>query len=112
MIPPRDVATLNQILERIERVEGSGLTKEQLLEHPWDQDALIRNLEVIGEATKRLSRATTDAAPEIDWRDIAGFRDVAIHGYDRISLARTWAVVEHELPRLKASIRRLLTKSH
>lgn len=110
MIPPRDVATLNQILERIERIEGTGLTKQQLLEHPWDQDALIPNLEVIGEATRRLSGTTTNSAPGIRWKDIAGFSDVSIHGYDRVSLERTWSVVERELPRLKAAIRRLLTK--
>lgn len=104
----RDRVTLSEILERIERIEGSGLTKRQFMDRPWDQDALIRNLEVIGEAVKRLSDATKERAREIPWSQVAGFRDVAIHGYDRVSLERTWQVVEAELPRLKESIRKLL----
>ncbi|MDG6913168.1 MAG: DUF86 domain-containing protein [Nitrososphaerota archaeon] len=61
-----------------------------------------------GEATKRLSNATRERAPEIEWSQVAGFRDVAIHGYATVSLERTWAIVERELPRLKSAVRRLL----
>ncbi len=103
-----DRVTLTQILERIERIETSGVDKAHFLDQSWDQDALIRNLEVIGEATKRLSNATRERAPEIEWSQVAGFRDVAIHGYDTVSLERTWAIVEKELPRLKRTVRRLL----
>lgn len=106
----RDLVTLAQILERIERVEGSGLTKEAFLEQPWDQDALVRNLEVIGEAAKRLSSETKALAPEVQWNLVSGFRDVAIHGYDQLSLERTWAIVEKSLPPLKRSIHALLRK--
>ena len=106
----RDRVSLAQILERIERVEGSGLTKESFLEHPWDQDALIRNLEVIGEATKRLSAETRSMAPEVPWSLVSGFRDVAIHGYNQLSLERTWAIAQKSLPPLKRSIHALLRK--
>ena len=106
----RDLVTLAQILERIERIEGSGLSRELFFEHPWDQDALIRNLEVIGEASKRLSTHTKAMAPEVEWKLVAGYRDVATHGYDQVSLDRTWALVERNLPALKRSIHAVLKK--
>lgn len=103
-----DVATLSQILERIERIESSGVDRERFLHDAWDQDALIRNLEIIGEAAKRLSEATRRRTRGIRWSDIAGLRDVAIHGYDQLNLPRIWSVVEKDLPELKKAVRRLL----
>ena len=50
------------------------------------QDAVIRNLEVIGEATKHLTRETKNAAPHIPWRRMAGLRDILIHDYARVDL--------------------------
>ena len=70
---------------------------------------MIRNLEIIGEAAKRLSNGTRDRARGIRWSDIAGFRDIAIHGYDTLSLERTWAIVERDLPELTKVVRRLLS---
>jgi uncharacterized protein with HEPN domain len=104
-----DVATLSQILERIERIKASGIDRERFRNNPWDQDALIRNLEIIGEAVKRLSNATRDRARGIRWSDIAGFRDIAIHGYDQLNLERTWVIVERDLPELTKAVRRLLS---
>ncbi len=106
-----DVPTLSDILERIERIEGSGVDKSRFLRHAWDQDAMVRNLEVIGEAVKRLSRSTKERSPGIAWSKMAGFRAVAIHGYDRLNLDRIWVLVEKELPKLKAAVRRLLSES-
>jgi uncharacterized protein with HEPN domain len=106
-----DVATLSQILERIERIEASGIDRERFLDSLWDQDALIRNLEIIGEAAKRLSDITRGRAREIRWSDFAGFRDMAIHGYDKLNPNRTWSIVERDLPELKKAVRRLLAGS-
>jgi uncharacterized protein with HEPN domain len=107
----RDVVTLSQILERIERIEGSGIDRERLLHNSWDQDAVLRNLEIIGEASKRLSATIRRSSSDVRWKEIAGFRDIAIHGYGRVDLERTWRVVERELPLLKRSIRKLLRES-
>lgn len=84
-----EVSTLSQILERIERIEGSAVTRDRFLNNSWYQDTVVRNLEVIGEAVKRLSETTRGKAPKIPWAQIAGFRDIAIHGYDRLDLERT-----------------------
>lgn len=54
------------------------------------QDAVIRNFEIIGEATKRLSESTRVSNPAIPWKQMAGLRDVAIHAYDRIDLNLIW----------------------
>ena len=60
----------------------------------------IRNLEVIGEATKNLSEDLRDANPSIPWRQIAGMRDVLIHDYLKVNLNRMWRTVEIDLPPL------------
>ena len=60
----------------------------------------IRNLEVIGEATKNLSEDLRDANPAIPWRQIAGMRDVLIHDYLKVNLNRVWRTVEIDLPPL------------
>jgi len=104
----RDLATLTQILDRIERVESSGLDRERFLRNEWDQDAVLRNLEVIGEAVKRLTSGVRSEPSKVRWSEFAGFRDIAIHAYDTVNLERTWSVVENDLPVLKAEIRRLL----
>ena len=68
------------------------------------QDAVIRNFEVIGEASKRLPPEFRDQHPEIPWRRITAFRDVLIHAYDRVDLKEVWSIVEQELPPLKQAI--------
>ena len=72
------------------------------------QDAVNRNLEIIGEATKKVSQATTEQHQEIPWRQMAGLRDVLIHDYMGIDLYIVWNVVQNELPQLKIKIMELL----
>ena len=72
------------------------------------QDAVIRKLEVIGEAVKQLSNATKASRPEIPWKQIAGMRDRLTHGYCRMGLALVWRVVERDLRALKAAVIALL----
>ncbi len=103
-----DRVALSQILERIERVDGSGIDRDRFLRDSMAQDAVIRNLEVIGETTKRLTPTTKALVPGTQWKRIAGFRDWAIHGYDTLDLGTIWGIVERDLPRLKAGARRAL----
>ena len=72
------------------------------------QDAVVRNLEIIGEATKRLSQSLKDAHPDIAWKPIAGMRDKLIHDYFGINLQLVWDVVERDLPTLRRKIAQLL----
>lgn len=73
------------------------------------QDAVIRNLEIIGEATKRLSVSLKHANPDIAWKPISGMRDKLIHEYFGVNLQLVWDVIERDLPGLKVKVLHLLT---
>ncbi len=72
------------------------------------QDAVIRNLEIIGEATKRLSTELKNMNPKIPWREIAGLRDVLIHDYMGVDVQVVWNVVTQDIPNLKSTVAQLL----
>ena len=85
------------------------MDKEIFLQTPMIQDAVIRNFEIIGEAAKCLSEQIKNENPDIQWRQIAGFRDVLIHNYLNINLNRVWGVIEKNLPILTQKIENLLS---
>ena len=70
---------------------------------------VVRALEIIGEATKRLPQAIRDQYPHIPWRDMAGMRDRIIHGYDNVDLAIVWETVKKEIPAIKPALEKMLT---
>jgi uncharacterized protein with HEPN domain len=73
------------------------------------QDATIRNLEIIGEAVKRLSPALLARHPEIPWKRIAGMRDKMIHDYFGVDHRLVWDVVEKKIPELRKAVEALLS---
>jgi len=73
------------------------------------QDAVIRNLEIIGEATKALSPAFRELHLNIPWSSMAGMRDVLIHGYMGVDLKIVWDVVDNRINPIVAEIERLLS---
>jgi len=72
-------------------------------------DAVIRNLEVMGEAVRQVSATTRSAHPDIPWRQIAGTRDRVIHGYFTVDLEIVWEIVETELPPLHQRLAAFVT---
>lgn len=68
------------------------------------QDAVVRNFEVIGEATKRLPTEFTTAYPQVPWRRMAGFRDILIHAYDRVDVGEIWNIIEQHVPQLVSGL--------
>jgi uncharacterized protein with HEPN domain len=98
--------SIRDCLDRIAEYTETG--EETFLASRLIQDGVIRNLEVIGEATKNLSAELRASNPEIPWRQIAGMRDVLIHDYLKVNLARLWRTVVRDLPPLQEAVIRLL----
>ncbi len=103
---------LGDIQEAIQRIAAytAGLTFEQFLKDTKTQDAIVRNLEVIGEATKNLSGRLTKSHPHLPWKDLAGVRDKMIHHYFGINYEVVWTIATNELPDLLARIEHLLAE--
>lgn len=97
---------IEHILECIERIEEyvKSVTKDEFLRSTLPQDAVIRRIEIIGEAAKNLPAVIKEKYPDIAWKDIAGMRDVLIHGYFGVDLELTWKVVKENIPDLKGKI--------
>jgi len=101
----KDKLYLESIRECLERIEEySAADEDAFMDSCLIQDGVIRNLELIGEATKNLSAELRAANPEIPWRQIAGTRDVLIHDYLKVNLARVWNTVDTDLPPLRATV--------
>ncbi len=108
----RDIDYLQDVLEAIQRTleyTGSITWQEFLVDHKT-QDAVIRNLEVIGEATKKISDNIQNRYPEIPWRDITGTRDRLVHHYFGVNLEIVWQIAKSDLPVLFTQIRNVLDK--
>ena len=71
------------------------------------QDAVIRNLQTLAESSQRLSNDIKGTEPQIPWRDLAGFRNVIVHGYLGVDLGAVWLVVEQDLPALTLAVNRM-----
>ena len=72
------------------------------------RDAIIRQLEIVGEASKHLSEAARAKSREIPWRQVCGLRDVLIHEYFGVNFQAVWRVIEADLPVLRGAVERLL----
>lgn len=73
------------------------------------QDAVIRNLQTLAESSQRLSSEIKGTEPQIPWRELAGFRNVIVHGYLGVDLGAVWLVVEQDLPALTEAVNRMTT---
>lgn len=106
----RDKTYLKHILEKISDIEESsrGISKEQFKGDKEKQDAILRRIEVIGEAIKNISSGTKEENPEVKWKEIAGTRDILIHAYFSVDLELVWEIVEKDLPELKDRIEKIL----
>ena len=97
---------INHILECIERIQDytAGVSQDKFLSSPQIQDAVMRRIEVIGEAVKKLNPEVKDKHPEIPWKRVAGMRDTLIHDYFGVDLKLTWKVATEDIAELKRNI--------
>jgi uncharacterized protein with HEPN domain len=101
-----DTTILEDIRVAVDRI----LTYSQELEYDdfvtdiKTQDAIIRNIEILGEAAKLLSEKTKEKYPNVPWKDIAGTRDKLIHDYFGVNIDVVWSIVRNDIPLLKEEI--------
>ena len=102
----RDAELQQDILEAIRRIEDytNEMTYETFLVDTRTQDPFVRNLEILGEAVKKLSPQFTNSHPSIEWNNIAGMRDRLIHDYFGVNWEIVWDVIGTKLPALKTAL--------
>ncbi len=101
---------VKDIAEAIRRITAylNGVGKERFFADIMIQDAVIRNLEIIGEATKKISEEYREQHADIPWREMAGLRDVLIHNYGSVDLYIVWKTVVSDIPQLGEAMAVLL----
>jgi len=100
---------LDDILEAIRRIEEytANMSFESFAENRLVIDAVIRNLEIIGESCRALSEEIRAKYPEVEWRKIVGLRNILIHQYFGVDLELVWDIVKNKLPELKIKIKEI-----
>ncbi|MGJ3251915.1 MAG: HepT-like ribonuclease domain-containing protein [Elainellaceae cyanobacterium] len=106
----RDAASLWDMVQAIRDLQAftAGLSYENYISNLMVQRAVERQLEILGEAARRVSQDFCQSHPEIDWTGIIGLRNVLAHRYDQIRCDRIWAILDEELPLLLTRLEQLL----
>ena len=100
-----DAVYVRHILECIDRIEQyTKAGRAAFMASTLIQDGVIRNLQTLGQSALKLSDTLKSAHAEVDWKSIVGLRNVLVHDYLGVNVARIWEIVEHDLPDLKARI--------
>lgn len=108
----RETLYLEDIQESCEKVLRftKGMTYKDFVHDELHFDAVLRNLEIIGEAVKNISDETRKKYPDVKWRKIAGFRDIVAHEYFGVNEETVWDIVENEIPVLLDIVKSMLGK--
>ncbi len=101
---------IKEIIKSIEKIEKyiSNISKEEFIKNELIIDAIVRNLEIIGEAVKKIPNEIKEKNKNIEWKKIAGLRDVLIHEYAGIDLDIVWEIIKEKMPSLKVNIKGLI----
>lgn len=103
---------IEDIINSIKNIEefSKGLNKERFFKDNLRQSAIIRQLEIIGEAVKNIPYSFKEKHHRIPWKDIAGLRDVLSHAYFGVHIERVWNIIKNDLPKLKEEINKIKIK--
>jgi uncharacterized protein with HEPN domain len=103
---------LADIQEAIEKIQQyiAGYTFPRFVQDSKTQDAVIRNLEIIGEATKQISTPLKETYSDVPWKSLAGVRDRLIHHYFGVNYETVWQIITLELPQIAPRVREALEK--
>jgi uncharacterized protein with HEPN domain len=106
----RDAGSLVDMLKAARKVVeyATGLDELSFIDSSRDQNAILRQLTIVGEAAKRVSDEFRKSHPEVPWRRVAGFRDVVVHDYFKVDLEEVWRIVQGDVPALIAVIEPLV----
>jgi uncharacterized protein with HEPN domain len=105
----RDPLFLRDILRAVSAIERyTKAGREAFFADDMIQSAVVRQLEIMGEAARNVSPALRDAEKTVPWKLLIGTRDHLIHGYFKVDLDVVWAIVEHDLAPLKREIARVV----
>ena len=109
---PRDESYLLDILAACQLIQSfvEGLDRIAFDDDRKTQSAVIRQFEILGEATKRLSDELRAQHPDIPWRQMAGMRDVLIHAYDHVNLDQVWFATQTSIPELVSKIEAIINR--
>ena len=101
---------LEDILDAIVRIEkySAGLSFPDFAQSSLVIDAVIRNFEIIGEATRNVPKAIKEKYPGVEWKEAAGFRNVLIHDYFSVDVEAVWDTIQRNIPSLKRSVQRVI----
>ena len=104
-----DLVFLEHILDCIEAIEefSKNITKKELVSNRLKRSAIVREIEIIGEAVKNISQSLKDKHKEIEWKDIAGTRDKMIHHYFGVDVIIILDIIKKDLPVLKEQIQKI-----
>ncbi len=94
-------------ITKIEEYVGD-LSFDRFIQDNMRVDAVVRNLEIIGEATKHLPVSVREKYPFVDWKRISGLRDILIHEYFGVDLEVLWDIVKNKIPNLKNNVKKIL----
>ncbi|HEX9374328.1 MAG TPA: DUF86 domain-containing protein [Roseiflexaceae bacterium] len=110
----REELYLSDMVEALDAIQQflTGVQREEFLQNDLTRSAILQKLTIIGEAAARLPKGFQDRHPEIEWADIVGFRNIAVHSYFSVDWSIVWITATQDAPELRRLIADILAKEY